>query len=166
MPELVPLELPEGIRRLRRSPSSGLGFLGLDPLTQSDQWLLGRLTAMGAALYVGGRGTLVGYAPSVANPWQAQVAVAGDDGPALRTLLAFLRSAVACTSFTATLRAADTSLPAVLDCGFREVGVLRDHAFRAGIYHDVGVYYAAVADLRGDTPMALPRLAPDQVSST
>lgn len=148
MDELVPLELSDAIRRLRRLPDSGLGFLGLDPLTQNDQWLMGRLTSMRAAVYVAGRDTIVASAPNFANPRQSQVAVAADDSTALRVLLSFLRSTAYCTSFTATLCASDTGLPALLDCGFREVGTLRNHVFRAGIYRDVGVYYAAESDLR------------------
>ncbi len=145
MVEPVRLELADAVRRL---PGSGLGFLGLDPLTQNDQWLLDRLTGMRATLYGTERGTLVGCAPNPANPRQARVAVAADDSAALTALLDLLRSTAAHTSFTAVACASDAGLPALLDCSFREVGTLRGHVLRAGVYLDAGVYYAADDDLR------------------
>lgn len=148
MAEPVRLELPTAVRRLRRLPDSGLGFLGLDPLTQNDQWLLNRLTSMRATLYDTERGTVVGCAPNPANPRQARVAVAADDSAALTALLALVRATAGYTSFTAVACASDAGLPALLDCGFREVGTLRGHVFRAGVYLDAGVYYAADDDLR------------------
>ncbi|WEV25901.1 hypothetical protein OYE22_12370 [Streptomyces sp. 71268] len=155
MAELVRLELPDAVRGLRRLPDSGLGFLGLDPLTQHDQWLLNRLTSMRATVYDTERGTLVGYAPNPANPRQARVAVAADDSAALTALLDLIRSTAGYTSFTAVACAPDAGLPALLDCGFREVGTLRGHVLRAGVYLDADVYYAADDDLRPHPRTAL-----------
>ncbi|MFT2015468.1 hypothetical protein ACMA1D_06395 [Streptomyces sp. 796.1] len=152
MADLTPVDLADGIHRLRRLPDSGNGFLGLEPTTQHDQWMLHRLTQMDAALCVAESGTLLGSAPNPANPRQSQVAVAADDSAALHALLSHLRATADTTSFTATSCSTDTSLPALLDCGFQEVGTLRGHVFRAGVYRDVYLYYAAECDLRHHAP--------------
>lgn len=152
MADPIPIDLTDGIHRLRQLLDSGSGFLGLEPSTQHDQWMLHRLTQMHAALYVAESGTLLGSAPNPANPRQAQVAVAADDCAALHALLSHLRKTAHTTSFTATSCSTDTSLPALLDCGFQEVGTLRGHVFRAGVYRDVHLYYAAECDLHpGDS---------------
>ncbi len=142
MAETLRVIAPEaGLRLLRCAPDGGRGFLGLDPVTRNDSALALRLTERQAHLFTFGESTVLAAAVSEHNPRQAEVAVSSDDGEGLLVLLEHLRLYSRCTSFTAEAGADSPAAQALTDCGFELVGVLREHAFRSGHYHDVQLYH-------------------------
>jgi len=146
MPELQQLRPAEAITLLRATPRGGRGFLGLDPVTQNDPLLLRRIADTGMQLFAVGD-TVLGYAANPDNPRQAFVATTSEDGAALVALAEHLRVYRRCTSLVCHAAEGEPAVAALLDCGFRSVGLLREHDYRSGAYHDVHVYHVAGAQL-------------------
>jgi hypothetical protein len=126
---------------LRAAAEAGRGFLGLDPVTQNDVLLAAELTRMRAQVFQAGD-MLLGAVPNPDQPRQAFVAATCADPEPLRVFLGFLDTRQRCGSFVAMVPDGAASAAAFESCGFRRVGVLRDHRYQAGAYQDVVVYHA------------------------
>ncbi len=126
---------------LRAAAEAGRGFLGLDPVTQNDVLLAAELTRMQAQVFRAGD-MLLGSVPNPDQPRQAFVAATCADPEPLRILLGFLDTRQRCSSFVAMVPDGAACAAAFESCGFRQVGVLRDHRYQSGAYHDVIVYHA------------------------
>ena len=131
---------------LRAAGRAGRGFLGLDPVTQNDVLLANELTRMQAQVFRAGD-MLLGAVPNPDQPRQAFVAATCADPEPLRAFLAFLGTRQRCGSFVAMVPDGAASAAAFERCGFRRVGVLRDHRYQAGAHQDVVVYHADSASL-------------------
>lgn len=148
MTELQLLNGPAAAAALREAGGGARGFLGVDPTTQNDALLANELTRLGSQVYRAGD-AVVGYALNPAQPRQAYVASTSADAGPVRALLDFLANYRRCGSYVALLPAASVAVPAFTDCGFAELGVLREHRFQSGRYQDVLVYFAKVGDTCG-----------------
>ncbi|HEY4023725.1 MAG TPA: hypothetical protein VGM75_33930 [Pseudonocardiaceae bacterium] len=139
MTELRPLAPREGVALLRGIGARG--FLGLDPVTQNDPLLLRELAAMDAHLFAPTEGAdaVLGYTPNPDNPRQAYVATTSADPALLAELADHLLIYRRCTSMVC-LTSDDTAIAALRGNGFRQAGLLRQHDYREGAYHDVHVY--------------------------
>lgn len=131
--------------QLRDAAEAGRGFLGLDPVTQNDALLAAELARMQAQLFRAGD-MLLGAVPNPAQPRQAFIAATCADPEPLRAFLGFLSTRQRCSSFLAMVPDGAAPGTAFELCGFRRVGVLRDHCYRAGAYHDILVYHANSED--------------------
>ncbi|GAB3465364.1 hypothetical protein [Actinophytocola sediminis] len=131
MTELTRLTLADGVRLLAATGTRG--FLGLDPVTQNYALLAQLLSARQARLF-GAGDAVVGYAPNLDQPRQAQVATTSTDPEVLTGFTDYLRRYGRYTSFLC-LDGPSTALR-----GFRLVGTLRAHVYRGGGYHDVDVH--------------------------
>jgi hypothetical protein len=120
------------------------GFLGTDPVTQNRALLAAELTRMGATVCQAGD-ALVGFAHRPGQPRQALVASTSGRPEPVAALLAFLRTYHRSTSYLALVPDGSPVAAAFTGCGFRPAGVLREHRYGAGQYHDVLVYVAKAA---------------------
>jgi hypothetical protein len=121
------------------------GFLGTDPVTQNGALLAAELTRMGATVCQAGD-ALVGYAHRPGQPRQALVASTSAEPGPVAALLGFLRTYHRSTSCLALVPDGSPAAAAFAGCGFRRAGVLREHRYGAGEYHDVLVYVAKMAE--------------------
>jgi len=126
---------------LRAAAEAGRGFLGLDPVTQNDALLAAELARMQAQVFRAGD-MLLGSVPNPDQPRQAFIAATSADPEPLRILLGFLDTRQRCNSFVAMVPDGAACAAAFASCGFRQVGVLRDHRYQSGAYQDVIVYHA------------------------
>ncbi|TDV54812.1 hypothetical protein [Actinophytocola oryzae] len=131
MTDVTQLKLDDGVRRL--AATGVRGFLGVDPVTQNDALLAKVLSAREAHLFGWGDAVL-GYAPNLDNPRQAEVATTSPDPSILAAFTEFLRCHRRYTSFVCV-----GGPPEALR-GFRHAGRLRAHHFGGGRYHDVDVH--------------------------
>lgn len=145
MTDMQLLDASAAAAGLRDAAARARGFLGVDPFVQNDALLAIELTRMGAQVYRTGD-ALVGYAPNHAQSRQAYVASTSAEAGPVRTLLAFLATYQRCSSCVALVPAGSAAATAFTDCGFEELGVLREHRFQSGGYQDVLVYFARVED--------------------
>ncbi|HEX6498608.1 MAG TPA: GNAT family protein [Micromonosporaceae bacterium] len=146
MTEMRRLDIAGGVAGLRAAGDQARGFLGTDPVTQNDALLGSELTRIGAQVY-GHGDTLLGYLPNVDQPRQAYLASTSSDPDALRLFTAFLGTYQRCTSYVATVPADSVAVGAFDACGFRRIGMLRDHQYRSGRYHDVVMFFATGEDV-------------------
>lgn len=130
---------------LTRVGGSARGFLGLDPVTQNEALLARELTRAGASVFRADDG-LVGCAPNPESPRQSYVATTSADPGAVRAVLEHLVTYQRCASFVALVPAGSPAGAAFVECGFAPVGVLREHRFHSGAYHDVHVYFAGAEE--------------------
>ncbi|MFE0651513.1 hypothetical protein ACFVZH_23275 [Streptomyces sp. NPDC059534] len=115
------------------------GFLGLDPVTQNEALLARELSRADAAVFRYGD-TVLGCRVNPDQPRQSEVASTTADPVALGALLDFLHTYQRCESFVALVPdALDVSGYTAL--GFAPVGLLREHRYAAGRYHDVRVLH-------------------------
>lgn len=145
---LGPAEAAEALAGAVRAGVAGAarGFLGTDPVTQNGALLAAELTRMGATVGQAGD-ALVGFAHRAGQPRQALVASTSGRPEPVAALLGFLRTYHRSTSYLALVPDGSPAAAAFAGCGFRRAGVLREHRYGAGEYHDVLVYVAKAADL-------------------
>jgi hypothetical protein len=139
------------------------GFLGTDPVTQNGALLAAELTRMGATVCQAGD-ALVGYAHRPGQPRQALVASTSGRPEPVAGLLGFLRTYHRSTSYLALVPDGSPAAAALVGCGFRPAGVLREHRYGSGGYHDVLVYVAKAAAVTASA--TVPASAADPAPST
>jgi RimJ/RimL family protein N-acetyltransferase len=140
---LVRLSLAQAAARLRTAPGGGRGFLGLDPVTQNDASLVAGLSARRALVWSFGV-VLIGAYPNSRNPRQVRVATTAADPKALRAVVQALRVYRRTTSLVTATVATEPAAEAARACGFADIGVLRRHDYRSGVYHDVYLRYLSL----------------------
>ncbi|WP_320065739.1 hypothetical protein [Micromonospora sp. RTGN7] len=145
MTEIQLLDTAAAASALTAVPGSARGFLGVDPVTQNHALLVRELTRLGAQVFRTGD-TLLGYLPNEVQPRQAYVASTSPDPEPLRGFLDFLGTYQRCTSFVALVPADSPPVVALRDCGFTQVGTLREHRYQSGAYQDVSVYFVRGED--------------------
>ena len=145
MAELRLLDPATAVTRLREAADAARGFLGLDPVTQNDTLLARQLGRMSAQVGQAGD-TVVGWAQNQDQPRQALLACTSDDADAVRAMVAFLARYQRCTSYVAMVPAGAAAEAAFTGSGFTEIGVLPEHRYAGGAYHDVRVYFSGTED--------------------
>ncbi len=139
------LDAAAAAQALSDAAGAARGFFGIDPVAQNCALIAAELTRTGAQVCRAGD-ALVGYAHRPSQPRQALVASTSARAEPVATLLSFLRIHHRSTSFLALVPAGSVTIAALEGCGFRPAGVLRDHRYQSGGYHDVLVYFAKAAD--------------------
>jgi hypothetical protein len=145
MTDLRLLDGATAIARLRETGDAARGFLGLDPVTQNDPLLAKQLSRMSAQLGQAGE-TVVGWVQNADQPRQAMLATTSADAGAVRAMVQFLAKYQRCTSYVAMVPAGADAEKAFTGSGFREIGVLPEHRYAGGAYHDVRVYFGRTED--------------------
>ncbi|WP_353942659.1 hypothetical protein ABII15_14040 [Streptomyces sp. HUAS MG91] len=139
MPELELLPPAAAAAALTAAGEPARGLLGLDPVTQNEALLARELTRREAAVFRYGD-TVLGCRVNAEQPRQSEVASTTADPAALGALLDFLHAYKRCVSFVALVPDA-LDISGYTALGFTEVGLLREHRFAAGRYHDVRVLH-------------------------
>lgn len=139
MPELELLPPAAAAAALTAAEERARGFLGLDPVTQNEALLARELTRRDAAVFRYGD-TVLGCRSNPDQPRQSEVASTTADPAALGALLHFLHTYQRCVSFVALVPDAldDSGYTAL---GFVRTGLLREHRYANGRYHDVRVLH-------------------------
>ncbi|UED82959.1 hypothetical protein [Streptomyces profundus] len=149
MADLVQLNGPDAAEALRAAGEASRGFLGLDPVVQNDALLTRELARLDGRVFRVGD-ALVGAAPNPAQPRQALVACTHDDEAAVRSLVEFLVTYRRNTSFLALVPEGSPAVAGFLRAGLTDRGVLRDHRYASGSYHDVRVLFGTGDQRTGD----------------
>ncbi|MDT0267362.1 hypothetical protein RM844_13810 [Streptomyces sp. DSM 44915] len=142
MTELTALDDAGAAAALRAAGAAARGFLDLDPVTQNDALLARTLAGVEGRVFRAGD-ALVGAAPNPRQPRQALVACTSDEPAAVRALVGFLVTYRRTTSGLALVPDGAPAVAAFRGAGFTELGVLRDHGYGSGAYHDVRVLFGA-----------------------
>ncbi len=145
MTEFTLLDSASAVTALRETGDAARGFLGLDPVTQNDPLLAKHLARMSAQLGQAG-GTVVGWAQNADQPRQATLSTTTGDAEAVRAMVKFLATYQRCTTYVAMVPAGADAEKAFTGSGFQEIGVLPEHRYAGGTYHDVRVYFGRTED--------------------